>query len=461
LIAETNIAAKRIFGWTALFTALVVVFGILTITITEVSSRVVMGSFALIFLGMALYRAATWYLNRDLKVRIFREGFTLTKDGGTQVVFWREVEHVREHWHKAVYQGIIHIYTHKVEIQKSNGQKVEMDRRLEKIEEIGRLVQLAVADHLLPSRIENLRNEGTCEFGPFKISRYGITHKEKKFLPWNEVKSLEVYTMGQTTLKIQKTDSGKLAMAWATETGGSVLNLQLFLALTYWFINAARQPAAGGTEAPAMPPEDQFDGTVYYQLSVTKKEAQQGSRKILYVGPSRHEKRLVVNVPAGIKSGTVYPFSDYGRPDPRGGAAGGLNVEIIVGKGVPLQTRLEEIQIIGGAILLLFAMMWLPFYSTLGLITNAILAVLAGGLGGTLMSIRRRWAGAVSGAIGGLISFILQSIYYILMYAFFERESFWNYEMVIVLLVSVLPGVGLYYLLTKKRGVAKPKAVTP
>lgn len=455
LIAETHFAVKRVFGWAALFTALAVVFVILTITITEVSSRVVMGSFGLIFLGAALYRAATWYVNRDLKVRIFREGFSLTKDGGTQVVFWREVEHVRERWHKAVYQGIIHIYTHKIEIQKSNGQKVEMDRRLEKIEEMGRLIQLAAADHLLPGRVEILKNEGTCEFGSFKISRYGITHKEKKFLPWNEVKSLEVYTMGQTTLKIQKTDSGKLAMAWATETGGSVLNLQLFLVLTYWFINAAKQPAVGGAEAPATAAEDQFDGTEYYKLFVTKKEAQQGSRKILYVGPSRYEKRLVVNIPAGIKSGTVHPFSEYGRPDPKSGAAGVLNVEIIVGKGVPLQSRLEQIQIMGGAIVLILAMMWLPFYSTLDLVTNAILAVLAGGLGGWLMSVSRRWAGAVSGAIGGLISFILQSIYYILMYVFFGRESFWNYEMGIVLMVSVLPGVGLYLLLIKKRGKGK------
>jgi hypothetical protein len=47
-------------------------------------------------------------------------------------------------------------------------------------------------DHLLPDRIERLQSGATCAFGSFSLSRYGITHKEKKFLPWEEVKSLDV-----------------------------------------------------------------------------------------------------------------------------------------------------------------------------------------------------------------------------------------------------------------------------
>ena len=106
---------------------------------------------------------------------------------------------------------------------------------------------------------------------------------------------------------------------------------------------------------------------------------------------------------------------------------------------------------VAGIILFVLGMMWLSFWSTLDLITNVILAAVIGGLGGTLMSIRQRWAGLISGAIGGVISYSIQTIYYILMYLFFGRESFWNYEMFIVLAISVLPAIGLYALITKKR----------
>lgn len=103
-----------------------------------------------------------------------------------------------------------------------------------------------------------------------------------------------------------------------------------------------------------------------------------------------------------------------------------------------------------GMILFVLGMMWLSFSSTLDLITSVILAAIIGGLCGTLISIRQRWAGLLSGVIGGVLSFSIQTIYYILMYLFFGRESFWNYEMFIVLAISVLPAIGLYALITKK-----------
>ena len=377
LITEKTVAAKRILRWAAFFAAIAIALGIPTFFVSDITASLIMGAAALIFLGAAFYQFMNWYLNQDLRVRIFREGFTFTKNGETQVVFWRDVDYVREQWRKVTYQGVIQDHKHKIEIHKSNGQKVEMDRMLENIEEIGRLVQLAVADHLLPGKVENLKNEGTCDFGSFKISRYGITYKEKKFLPWNKVKSLDVSTRGWTDVMIRGFDSGKWT-TWATENGGSVLNLQLFLALTYWFISAAAKPATAETGDPLdidTPSDDQFDGTEYCQLFVTKKEAQHDSQRTLYVGTSKHERRLVVKVPAGVKSGTVYRFPDYGRPNPKDGTAGALNVEIIVEAVTQFQANWEVAQMTIGVILFILGMVWVISESVFDLITSAALAV--------------------------------------------------------------------------------------
>jgi len=59
--------------------------------------------------------------------------------------------------------------------------------------------------------------------------------------------------------------------------------------------------------------------------------------------------------------------------------------------------------------------------------------------------------GLICGVIGGAVSLLLQEVYYIVNYLQFGRDSFWNYETVLLLMVSLLPGIGLYYLLFKRK----------
>ena len=445
LIATSEIAENRIFGWAALFLLLGAGFG--AMAIFQILSPLVMAGFALLFLAAAIYRLASWYLSRDLKVEVFREGFTLTKTGKTDVVYWREIDHVVEGWQKAIYQGIIHVNTHKVEVYKTNGQKIEMDRSLEKIEQIGRFIQLAVADALLPVCIQQLENSNDCDFGAFKINRFGIKHKDK-FLPWHEVKSLDVTNMGQTTLRIQKMDSSNWGGGWASENGKSMKNLQLFLNLAYWFIDAAHRPVQDLANSPAQAMDN---GDAYLQLEITKAEARDGSQKTFYVGTSMQERELVLRIPAGVQSGTVYRFPSYGRQTING-STGTLNVEVLVEQVTAMQKRMQEFQILAGIIILAGGLMWLGFWSTLDLVSSLILSIVIGGVGGVLIAIQHRFIGAISGAVGAAVSFILQIVYYEFMYIAFGRESFWNYEAVLVLFLSALPGFGLYALLKKLAG---------
>ena len=453
LIAESGVAEKRIFGWAALFVLLAALFGFF-ITL-DFANPLTLMTIAFVFLGAALYRFATWYSKRDLKVEIHREGFMLHQANQTHTVLWRDVDHVVEQWQKIVIQGIIHINKHKVEIHLNNGEKLELNRSLEKIEQIGRFMQLAVADFLLPAYMERLGNHAECDFGAFRISRMGIKRKDHQFLSWEKVKSLEVFTRGQTTVRVQPMEAGKWSSGWATENGGAIKNLQLFLSLSYWFIEVARRPDITQADISAASQEADH-GETYYRLPVTKKEARQGTQRTLYIGTPRQERQLVIKVPPGVSSGTLYHFPDFGRSIPGKNLAGTLIVEVLVETITPLQKRMQDIQILTGIVLLAGGLMWLGFWSSLDLLSSLILAVLIGGLGGALMSIQYRLLGLISGAIGGAICYLLQVIYYVFMVVAFGRESFWNYESVLVLFLTALPGIGLYLLL-KNMMAKKPE----
>ena len=445
-LADSGIAENRIFSWAALFILLAAGFGFLGVVEFRNSPGLI--AIALAFLAATLYRFTTWFLNKDLKLEIFREGLILKKAGQEHTVYWRDIEYVKERWQKTVYQGIIHLYMHKIEIVRRNGTKLEMDRSLEKIEEMGRWIQLAVADNLLPAHIERLQNNEVCDFGAFTINRFGIQHKDKGFLPWEQITSIDVRSIGQTTLSVQALNASKWSSAWARENGSALKNMILFLNLSYWFISSARQPVADSANS-SNASQSGDTGDVHYQLPITKREAQEGTQKSFWVGTSRQERELIVKIPTGTLPGTTYRFPDYGRPNGNNGKPGTLIVEVLVEKITSLQKRWLEMQVFAGLLILMGGMIWLMIGSSFDLLTNLLLSILIGGFGATLVSVRQRLAGLIAGVIGGAICFILQFLYLLFMYIVFGRESFWNYEMVVVLLISALPGIGIYKLLQK------------
>ena len=440
LIAESGVAKKRFLSWTVAFSLPVAALAVLAIF--QLLPPFVAAGFAIPFLVAMIYRFAGWYVNRDLKVEIFREGFILTTSRRVETIRWDEIDHVVESWQKVVYQGIIHVNTHKVEVHTNNGQRIELGNSLEKIEQIGRLIQLAVADALLPTYIQQLDTHTDCDFGVFKVNRFGIKHKDK-FLPWQQVKSLDVMSVGQITLRVQKVDNKGRSSGWAYENGAVMKNIHLFLNLSSWFIDAVHQTVRQPTVIPEMD-----NGDVTMGLEITKAEARAGTQKAFYVGNSMQERELVIRIPAGVQPGTVYRFPSYGRTT-TGGSTGTLSIQVQVEQLTAVEKKLQEFQILAGIIILVAGLMWLGFWSTLDLISSLMISVGIGGLGGVLIAIQHRVIGAIAGAVGAVISFILQVIYFQFMYIAFGRESFWNYEAVFVLFLSVLPGFGLYILLKK------------
>ena len=402
LLIERGVAAKRVLRWLIVFVVLGLVFALLPII--DRPGLPYYGVICVFFFGLALYRFINFYLNRDLRVRIFREGFTFSQKGHTQAVYWRDVEKVQEVSEKRA-SAVFYFNRQKIKVHTVDGKVVEINQALDDIERIARLIQAIAVDFLLPKAIEILGNDGICDFGAFQISRYGIAHGKKKALPWSEVRSLTVENVGTTLIRVRKSES--MLLPWETEAGGAVSNLELFLFLSFWFIEAAKQLGTGSPilkHTPSPPSASGSDGDVYYAILITKREAAPGTQKNFFVGSVGFEKKLTVKMPAGIQSGTVFQYPDYGQPIARSDSAGILYVKVLVETGIPFQVRLEQAQMVTEAILLMLGIIWLPLFSLYTIITNAALGILAGGLGGVLMSTQQR----ITGVKGNLLETIMQ-----------------------------------------------------
>jgi hypothetical protein len=121
LIAQSGFSQARSFFWAGVLMTLAFIWVAIAVdSAPDYASVLIWGVIALVFVGAALYRLAVWFMNNDLKVAVYREGLTLTTNGGTRKVQWREVDHVLERWQKQSYQGIVNINTHTIEIHNTN-----------------------------------------------------------------------------------------------------------------------------------------------------------------------------------------------------------------------------------------------------------------------------------------------------------------------------------------------------
>lgn len=452
MLSESGINTRRLILIGTIFSVL----GPGTMTLSYVFPEAVVFFILLgvLFLGIAFYQMARLFINKDLRLRIFREGFSLRRWEETMVVRWQDVNSVLDKWQKMVIQGIIHIHTHRITMTLEGGKELILDRRLQEIERISRQIQNAVTQARFPGIVEQLKKGETIPFGSFSLNRHGLAYGRKKALPWKELKQLEVRRHGEASVSIHKTGQRKLSFPWVTEKGAKIPNLQLFILLGDWFLAAAAlaEEPRSQESVPSEPPQKQVTESEYiYSLVIPKKSAVKGMEMTLYVGSTKSEKRLILPIPPGVESGKHYRYPGYGPDDPASGKPTTLLIEVLVEKETPFQKHFKEIKITSGIILILMGLLWLSFFSAWSFFPRIILASIVGGTGGALMAEGRSRLGLICGVIGGAVSLLLQEVYYIVNYLQFGRDSFWNYETVLLLMVSLLPGIGLYYLLFKRK----------
>jgi hypothetical protein len=405
-----------------------------------------------ILLGIAIYKLLRTFLARDLRLRIFREGFSLRLDQHLRVVRWGEVVSLREDWRNTVYQGIVRIHIHRLTIRLSSGEELLLDRRLDKIEQVSRQLQNAVTQAGYPAALEQLEKGKTLEFGPFQLNRWGLAYKGKKALAWDQVSQLNLQRHGDINLQVHEKDAKKLSLGWAIEKGRNIDNLQLFLFLAEWFLTAAdRMDRPDVLQAQVNSPITRQieDGIYTYHLLINNDEADQGTTLTTYIGPRKSEKAEQLTIPPGAETGLEFSFPGQGPPDPETGQPSDLLIKLMVSDTSPRREKFKTIQQTIGIMIIIMAYIWLGFFSTWSFWTRLVSAVLVGGLGGALIGDQRWRLGLLCGVIGGAVSLTLQDAYYLFNYRQFGRTSFWNYESFLVLIFSLAPGIGLYYGLLK------------
>jgi hypothetical protein len=455
MLSEYGITIKRL-----LITGLIFALlgpGVMLLSYTSLETAPVFIGLGALFLGGGIYRLARLFINQNLRLRIFREGFSLRTWKETVVLSWKDIESIQETWWKMIIQGIFHIHIHRVNLSLVDGNKLVLDRRLKGLGEISWRIQNAITLTKFPEAVNQLSAGESLTFGPFKLNRFGLEHKGKKALPWKDLKQLNIQRHGETTVSIRKKDQGKLSFPWAGEKGSKVPNLNLFSLLANWFLipHDLHQVAEEEGVVPPAEGRDMSPRTEYiYSLVLPKKAAMGETKRTLYVGRPKAERRLDLQIQPGEISGTKYRYPGYGPDDPVSGQPTTLMIEVLFEEKGRFQERLIETQITAGIVLILLGLMWLSFFSTLPYLTSILLAAAVGGIGGLLMSVQRRWLGLICGLIGGGVSLLLQVAYYIFNWVQFGRDRFWNYESVLILMISLLPGFGLYYWLFKR----KPKS---
>lgn len=175
---------------------------------------------------------------QDLCIRLFTNGFTRTLSGQTVAVRWDEVAEV---WQNVIqtYRGhvrsrTIHTYT----LRLADGRKFVFNDQVAQIAGLGTALQQQCAARILPRARASYNTGAVVTFGPFGISREGIT-KGGATLPWEQVAQVD---LRQGMLHIKKKGARR---DWAFALATKIPNLPVLMALAN-----QNAPNYGGPEKP-------------------------------------------------------------------------------------------------------------------------------------------------------------------------------------------------------------------
>jgi hypothetical protein len=132
----------------------------------------------------------TWR-NWPLAARLYENGFALNERSGLRQVRWDQVEavwqSVTKRYYNGVYVGTTHVYT----VRTNDAQKVVLDDRLVKVEDMGKAIQYGTSQALWPRYIQALQAGQRVTFGPFALDAQGM-YSGKKALQWKEIKAVKI-----------------------------------------------------------------------------------------------------------------------------------------------------------------------------------------------------------------------------------------------------------------------------
>jgi hypothetical protein len=179
---------------------------------------------AALALALGAWLIFDYWRNRGLAAALYEQGLAYHDRNGLKQVRWDQVDAVwqaiTKHYRNGVYTGTTHLYT----IQAQGGDRIVLDDKLTKVEELGSAIQQNVASALFPRYVNAITQGQRVTFGPLAIDREGI-YSGNKSLTWNEIKAIK---LDKGNISIKKEGGW---FNWASASVPQIPNFYIFYEL--------------------------------------------------------------------------------------------------------------------------------------------------------------------------------------------------------------------------------------
>lgn len=221
---QTNIA-----GAIALSIVIAAVGLVLTyiglVGVTDLGSTLFLVSLGLGAIGLALWGLYRFSQDRGLRVLLFSDGFVRQTQDSEVIVPWKDIV--------SVWQSITSWRSHGAEAARTYVYTILLNDNtqtklynLQKIQQLGQVIQHQVLRHQLPHARQTLTEGGQVSFGKLIVSAKGLT-RGSTMVPWEEIDSVD---MVKGSLKIYRR-KGKGRSHWFSIKLARIPNLSVFLTL--------------------------------------------------------------------------------------------------------------------------------------------------------------------------------------------------------------------------------------
>jgi len=173
------------------------------------------------FLVGALMIFNAWR-NWSLAAALYENGFAYNDRKGLQQVRWDQIQAVwqsiTKHYRNGIYVGTTHIYT----VQTNDGQKIVLNDKFKKVEDLGNAVLNGSSNALWPKYWQAVQSGQRLTFGPLALDTQKV-YSGKKELLWSEIKAIKIQ---RGTISVSKKDGGWFA--WTTASVPQIPNFYVF-----------------------------------------------------------------------------------------------------------------------------------------------------------------------------------------------------------------------------------------
>jgi len=158
--------------------------------------------------------------SRSIRVSVYAEGLVSHRD---EVLRWDQVASV---WHRVrltTHRGVPQRFVHSYLVQRADGTTILFGEFIGGVRDLGRMIELGSAQHLLPQAQAAFDAGEPVSFGPIKVHPAGISNGEQ-ILEWGDLKGIEVdEAVGLVSLR----QKGK-RWAWSTIRFSDMPNVLVF-----------------------------------------------------------------------------------------------------------------------------------------------------------------------------------------------------------------------------------------